>query len=196
MASQRPPIDRRSFRVAIVCALPLEADAVSLLFDHFWDRERGPYGRADGDTNRYITGRIGGHDVVLAVLPNIGTNSAAAATASLRSSYTGLHLALVGICGGVPRIANFDACLGDVVVSKAIVQYDYGRRYPGHFSEKNTIEDSLGRANDSPCSIRNGVCEKDHSRLASEHALASAYLDDRRIKDAIEMFEHVVAFRK
>ncbi|KAM0297028.1 hypothetical protein ACHAPM_010217 [Fusarium culmorum] len=148
MASQGPPIDRRSFRVAIVWALPREADAVSLLFDHFWDRERGPYGRADGDTNHSITGRIGGHDVVLAVLPNMSTNSAAAATASLRSSYTGLHLVLlVGICGGVPRIANFDACLGDVVVSKAIVQYDYGRRYPGRFAVKNTVEDSLGRAN-------------------------------------------------
>ncbi|RDW56930.1 hypothetical protein BP5796_12997 [Coleophoma crateriformis] len=31
------------------------------------------------------------------------------------------------------------------------------------------------------------------SRLTSEHALASAYLDDRRIKDAIKIFEHVVA---
>ncbi|WXC53970.1 hypothetical protein QX201_013615 [Fusarium graminearum] len=148
MASKGPPIDRRSFRVAIICALPLEADAVSLLFDHFWDRERGPYGRAYGDMNHYITGRIGRHDAVMVVLPNMGTNSAAAATASLRSSYTGLNLALlVGICAGVPRIANFDICLGDVVVSKTIIQYDYGRRYSGHFDVKCTVEDSLGRAN-------------------------------------------------
>ncbi|KAF4419999.1 phosphorylase superfamily protein, partial [Fusarium austroafricanum] len=148
MASQGPPTERRSFRVAIICALPREADAVNLLFDQFWDDEGDLYGRADGDTNTYITGRIGGHDVVLAVLPSMGTNSAAAATASLRSSYTGLKLAiLVGICGGVPRIANFDAYLGDVVVSKAIIQYDYGRQYPSHFAVKNTIEDSLGRAN-------------------------------------------------
>ncbi|KAI3571337.1 hypothetical protein IWW34DRAFT_639515, partial [Fusarium oxysporum f. sp. albedinis] len=32
-------------------------------------------------------------------------------------------------------------------------------------------------------------------RLASEHALASAYLNERRIKDAIKMLEHVVAVR-
>jgi nucleoside phosphorylase len=77
----------------------------------------------------------------------MGTISAAAATASLRSSYTGLKLAmLVGICGGVPRIAGFDTLLGDVVVSKTIIQYDYGRQYPGHFAVKNTVEDSLGRA--------------------------------------------------
>ncbi|KAI8670400.1 CCHC-type domain-containing protein [Fusarium keratoplasticum] len=148
MASPQPPADRKSFRVAIVCALPHEADAVTLLFDQFWDEEGDPYGRADGDTNTYITGRIGDHHVVLAVLPNMGTNSAAAATASLRSSYTGLKLAiLVGICGGVPRIANFDAFLGDTVVSKTIIQYDYGRQYPGYFAVKNTVEDSLGRAN-------------------------------------------------
>lgn len=148
MASPKPPADRKSFRVAIVCALPREADAVTLLFDQFWDEERDHYGRADGDTNTCITGRIGDHHVVLAVLPNMGTNSAAAATASLRSSYTGLKLAiLVGICGSVPRIANFDAFLGDVIVSKTIIQYDYGRQYPGYFAVKNTVEDSLGRAN-------------------------------------------------
>lgn len=148
MTTVQPPAGRKDFRVAIVCALPREADAVTLLFDHFWDEERDPYGRADGDTNTYITGRIGEHNIVLAILPNIGTISAAAGTASLRSSYTGLKLAiLVGICGGVPRIAGFDTLLGDVVVSKTIIQYDYGRQYPGHFTVKDTVEDSLGRAN-------------------------------------------------
>ncbi|KAH6869398.1 nucleoside phosphorylase domain-containing protein [Thelonectria olida] len=148
MSPLQPPTDRKSFRVAIICALPREADAITLLFDQFWDEVRDPYGRVDGDTNTYITGRIGDHNIVLAVLPNMGTNSAAAATASLRSSYTGLRLAiLVGICGGVPRIADCDAFLGDVVVSKSIIQYDYGRQYPGHFSVKNTVEDSLARAN-------------------------------------------------
>ncbi|KAM0239457.1 hypothetical protein ACHAP5_008379 [Fusarium lateritium] len=142
------PKDRRGFEIAMICALPREANAANLLFDQFWDDEGDLYGRADGDTNTYITGRIGGHNVVLAVLPSMGTSSAAAATASLRSSYTGLKLAiLVGICGGIPRINNFDVYLGDVVVSKAIVQYDYGRQYPEYFAIKNTVEDSLGRAN-------------------------------------------------
>jgi len=49
----------------------------------------------------------------------MSTKSAMAATLSLRSSFTGVKVAiLVGICGGVPRIDNFDAYLGDVVVSK------------------------------------------------------------------------------
>ncbi|KAL7932117.1 nucleoside phosphorylase domain-containing protein [Trichoderma chlorosporum] len=142
------PTSRDQFHIAIICALPREADAVTLLFDQFWDEESDPFGRATGDTNTYITGRLGKHNVVLAVLPNMGTNSAAAATASLRSSYSNLKLALlVGICGGVPQIAGDDVFLGDVVVSKAIVQYDFGRQYPGGFEVKKNVEDSLGRAN-------------------------------------------------
>jgi hypothetical protein len=40
------------------------------------------------------------------------------------------------------------------------------------------------------------LAEEDHSQLASEHELARAYLNDRRIKEAIEMLEHVVAAQK
>ncbi|KAL6814635.1 nucleoside phosphorylase domain-containing protein [Trichoderma camerunense] len=148
MAQVIKPTSRDQFHIAIICALPLEANAVNLLFDEFWDDDGDPFGRANGDTNSYSTGRIGKHNVVLAILPGMGTNNAAAATASLRSSYSNLKLALlVGICGGVPRIEGDDVFLGDVVVSKAIVQYDFGRQYPGSFEIKNTIEDSLGRAN-------------------------------------------------
>jgi nucleoside phosphorylase len=148
MAQFVQPKSRDDFHVAIICALPLEANAVTPLFDQFWDEEGDPYGRANGDNNTYITGRLGKHNVVLAVLPNMGTNSAASATASLRSSYGNLKLAfLVGVCGGVPQIEGDDVYLGDVVVSKAIIQYDLGRQYPEHFEVKNTVEDSLGRAN-------------------------------------------------
>jgi nucleoside phosphorylase len=177
MATLRPPSDRTHFHIAIICALPREADAVALLFDHFWDEGRDTFGRADNDTNTYITGRIGAHNVVLAVLPSMGTNSAAAAAASLRSSYTHIRLAaLVGICGGVPRIGGLDVFLGDVVISKTIVQYDYGRQYPGHFAVKNTVEDSLARANKDIRGLL-AVFETEHmrERLQSE---ATTHLQD------------------
>ncbi|KAH7304541.1 hypothetical protein B0I35DRAFT_444992 [Stachybotrys elegans] len=48
MSAPRSLADHKSFRFAIVSALPREADAVTLLFDY----------RADGDTNTYIIGRI------------------------------------------------------------------------------------------------------------------------------------------
>jgi cytochrome c-type biogenesis protein CcmH/NrfG len=40
------------------------------------------------------------------------------------------------------------------------------------------------------------LAEEDHSRLTSEQVLASAYLNDRRITEAIEMLEHVMAVQK
>ncbi|KAF5559004.1 hypothetical protein FMEXI_199 [Fusarium mexicanum] len=125
MASAQPPKNRDEFRVAIMCALSREADAMSLLFDEFWDEMGDPYGRVDSDTNSYITGRIEKHNVVMTILSGMGTSSAAAASVNLKASYTGLQLVLlVGVCGGLPRIGDKDAFLGDVIVSKQIVGYD------------------------------------------------------------------------
>ena len=142
------PNDRNDFTVAVICALPLEYDAVSYIYDEFWDEDGDQYGRADGDTNSYTTGRIGDHNVVLALLPRMGKANAASAAASLRSSDSQIRLALlVGVCGGVPRHDNGEVFLGDVVISRTVVQYDLGRQYPDKFVQKDTIEDSLGRSN-------------------------------------------------
>jgi nucleoside phosphorylase/tetratricopeptide (TPR) repeat protein len=145
--SQRPS-RRDDFEVAIICALPLEYDAVVLLFDEFWDKDGDKFGRAAGDFNTYTTGRIGKHDVVLALLSRMGKASSSAAAASMRSSYTALRMViLAGICGGVPFNGQAEILLGDVVISKSIIQYDFGRKYPNGFMRKNTAEDSLGRHN-------------------------------------------------
>ncbi|TQW06747.1 phosphorylase superfamily protein [Cordyceps javanica] len=45
------------------------------------------------------------------------------------------------------EIDGRDVFLGNVVISRTLVQFDYGRQYPGHFAVKKTIDDSLGRAN-------------------------------------------------
>ncbi|KZL84851.1 phosphorylase superfamily protein, partial [Colletotrichum incanum] len=93
------------------------------------EEDRARLGSAPGDYNTYSTGRIGSHDVVLLLLPNMGKSSAASAAASLRSSFTRIKLAiLTGICGGVPGIrTSNEVFLGDVVISKSIIQYDLGR---------------------------------------------------------------------
>ncbi len=96
----------------------------------------------------YTTGRIGKYDVVLTLLPDMGKVAAAGAAASVRSSYSGLKLAiLVGICGGVPGAGVQEMLLGDVVISKTVIQHDPGRRYPNAFVTKDTVDDSLGRSN-------------------------------------------------
>ena len=38
-----------------------------------------------------------------------------------------------------------DVLLGDVVISKTVVQYDLGRQFPNGFVMRDTVDDRLGR---------------------------------------------------
>ena len=142
------PSSRSEFEIAIICALAVEVDAVSYVFDEFWDDDGDPYSRAPGDFNHYTTGRIEHHNVVLALLPHMGKASTASAAASLRSSYTNVRLALVvGVCGAVPHSGKGDVLLGDVIISTTVVQHDFGAQYTDRFIRKDTVGDNLGRPN-------------------------------------------------
>ncbi|KAL2680329.1 hypothetical protein Neosp_007926 [[Neocosmospora] mangrovei] len=155
---------RKDFEVAIICALRLEYDAISYLFDEFWDEDGDQYGKALGDTNHYTTGRMGNYNIVLALLPHMGKANAASAAASMRSSYSSLRLVLlIGVCGAAPRSQDDEILLGDVVISKTIVQYDFGRRYPDKFVRKSTVDENIGRANKD---VRNlvAIFETDRGR--------------------------------
>lgn len=182
--SQRPS-SREDFEVAIICALPLEYDAVVLLFDEFWDEDGDTFGRAIGDVNNYRTGRIGKHNVVLALLSHMGKAHAAAAAASMRSSYGALRLViLAGICGGVPFNSQGEIFLGDVVISKSIIQYDFGRKYPNGFMRKTTDEDNLRKHGKN---IRNFLTKFDTSsdkgRLFERTAYFLKQLQQKASKD-------------
>ncbi|KID85971.1 kinesin light chain [Metarhizium guizhouense ARSEF 977] len=147
MTALRPSC-REDFEIAIICALPLEYNAVALLFDEFWDGDGDRFGRAASDDNAYKTGRIGKHSVVLALLPGMGKVSAAAAAASMRSSYVALRLVLLaGICGGAPHYNQDEILLGDVIISKTVIQYDFGRQYPDGFARKDKTEGDLSKHN-------------------------------------------------
>jgi nucleoside phosphorylase len=149
MSTLRPPRSRDEFTVAIICALEREAENVRSVFDICWEDQDEQYGKSRGDTNAYSTGVIGRHNVVLAHMPGMGSTSASAVASGLKASFSGIQLALVvGICGVVPTHPNTkeEIFLGDVIISTAVVQYDFGRKYPGGFERKKEIEDSLGRA--------------------------------------------------
>jgi nucleoside phosphorylase len=143
-----PSPPRWDFKIAIICALDLEASAVSALFDKQWEYDQIG-GRAPRDLNSYSTGVIGYHNVVLVHLPNMGKVAAATATACLHASFQGIQIALVvGICGGAPsrKQLNEDILLGDVVISEGLVQYDLGRQFPNNrFVRKDTPRDNLPR---------------------------------------------------
>ena len=141
------PRKRSEFGIAIICALPLEADPIEALFDETYDRFGELYGKESRDQNTYITGRIGNHNVVLCIMPGIGRSPAASVASSLRLSFTGVQLALVvGICGATPYTPDEQQIfLGDVIISDSVIQYDLGRQYPGGFQRKTEVTDTLGR---------------------------------------------------
>ncbi|RSL49144.1 hypothetical protein CEP53_009259 [Fusarium sp. AF-6] len=142
------PSRRDEFEVAIICALPLEYDAVSYTFDEFWDQDGDRYGRAPNDPNTYTTGRIGNFNVVLALLSRMGKTNAASTAASIAMSFGGIRMALlVGVCGAAPHNKGEEILLGDVVISSRVIEYDFGRQYPDKFVRKDTLEDSHGRPN-------------------------------------------------
>ncbi|KAH7327805.1 hypothetical protein B0I35DRAFT_1645 [Stachybotrys elegans] len=130
---------REDYHLAVICALSLEYDAAVLTVDQFFDPPEGAPGR---------TGRIGQYNVVL-IVSGVGKVYAAYAANLLRQSYPNLKLAmLTGICGGVPNPSpEEEIVLGDVIISKSIVQYDFGRRYPGTFQRKKDFDDNHGRPN-------------------------------------------------
>ena len=151
------PSSRDEFEIAIVCALKVEYDAVSLLVDEFWDGTSGSsYDEAPGDPNLYRAGRIGKVNVVLVLLSDMGKATSASSTTSLAMSYSGLKLMLLtGICGGVPRTRTVpELILGDVVISSSVIQYDLGRQFPDQFAMKDNPTDILRRPQRS---IRNLV---------------------------------------
>lgn len=147
--SQPRPSSRDEYQIAILCALPLEYNAVSAIFDCFWDEQGDNFGRVPGDPNCYTTGCIGRYNVVLALISRIGKAYAASAAASLRSSYGGLKLVLlVGVCGGMPyNQFGEEILLGDVVISKSVAQHDLGRKYPNSFVMKDAAGDGLRTSN-------------------------------------------------
>ncbi|CAH0015850.1 unnamed protein product [Clonostachys rhizophaga] len=182
------PADVNGFKVAIYCALPLEADAMISLFDTIWDKERYP--RTHVDKNSYTFGAVGGQNVVLVHLASMGKNSAAIAASGCCSSFPCIELSLVvGICGGVPFGAggSIERVLGDVVISEGLVQLDLGRRYPDRFARKRTLQENLSR----PCVQLRGFLAmlKSSRKLCSLTEKTNRHLGDLRSRtDALRDF--------
>ncbi|KAK2028279.1 ankyrin [Colletotrichum zoysiae] len=112
------------YTVAWICALYLEmAAAIAML-----DENHTPLPSYDEDPNCYTLGRIKGHNVVIACLPEgeYGTNNAANVMTNLNRTFPMIRVCLmVGIGGGAPCLV--DIRLGDVVVGSRVMQYDLGK---------------------------------------------------------------------
>ncbi|KAK1984156.1 hypothetical protein LZ30DRAFT_652214 [Colletotrichum cereale] len=153
MANRSPR--NEDFKIAIICTLSVEYDAVELIFDEFWTQDKYPQRRPPAGFGSIQAGRIGDNNVILCLLPSMGKTGAAVAAARILVSYPGLELAiLTGICGGVPSPGtDHEILLGDVVISNSVVHYDTGRQYPDRFALEETVKDSIGRPSADICAI-------------------------------------------
>ncbi|KAF5512114.1 hypothetical protein CGCA056_v012004 [Colletotrichum aenigma] len=122
---------RHEIKIAIICALTLEADAIHALFDEHWHGTISTQMRSPGDTNSYSFGVICGYPVVLVHMPGMGKSNASSVATNCRNSFPNVKLALVvGVCGAVPFYGDRkEIILGDVIISEGLVPYDFGRRY-------------------------------------------------------------------
>ncbi|KAI1060008.1 hypothetical protein LB506_012617 [Fusarium annulatum] len=134
MADLSPPkVQPENYSVGWICALDIELTAAECMLD-------ASHGNCDQDThdsNTYILGSIGEHNIVLACLPDggAGNNNAAIVATHLRRTFPSITLMLmVGIGGGVPGPHN--PRLGDVVIGNEVIQYDLVKSFDDHVQLK------------------------------------------------------------
>lgn len=139
-----------------ICAIKAEYVAARAFLD---EEHEGPTAVSPNDNNAYTLGKIWGHNVVIAVLPDgeYGTSSAASVARDMMHSFCNVRIGLmVGIGGGAPS-KRHDIRLGDIVVSAprdgkgGVFQYDFGK----------TIQDQnfrqTGFLNQPPTVLRTAV---------------------------------------
>ncbi|KKO99136.1 hypothetical protein THAR02_08748 [Trichoderma harzianum] len=128
VSSVSTQIPRKSFRFAIICTLLIEYDAVCLIFDELWDKYSEWIERNE---IVHTTGRIGRHNVVVALLTSTEKLTVVTGIMQSRLLYSQLKLyLLVGICGAVPKFGHGERekniSLGDVILSTIGVKYGIG----------------------------------------------------------------------
>jgi nucleoside phosphorylase len=145
-----------NYTVGWICAISTEYVAAQAFLD---EKHKGPGYVSVNDNNDYTLGKIGKHNVVIAVLPDgeYGIASAASVARDMLHSFPNVRIGLmVGIGGGAPS-GKHDIRLGDVVVSApcdrngGVFQYDFGK----------TIQDQSFRAtgflNQPPTVLRTAI---------------------------------------
>ncbi|KAF9639619.1 hypothetical protein BFW01_g11425 [Lasiodiplodia theobromae] len=165
--------DPKKYTVGWICAIKTEYVAARAFLDEEHEQAESV---SQNDNNSYALGRIGLHNVVIAVLPEgeYGNNSAAAVARDMMHSFPNVRIGLmVGIGGGAPS-SGHDIRLGDIVVSSpgggtgGVWQYDYGK----------TIQDQkfhhTGFLDQPPTSLRTAVADLKATYELEGHGIKAA----------------------
>jgi nucleoside phosphorylase len=146
----------KDYTIGWICAISTEYVAAHAFLD---EKREGSECVSTNDNNNYTLGRVGKHNVVIAVLPDgeYGISAATGVARDLLRSFPSVRIGLlVGIGGGAPS-RKHDIRLGDIVVSaprggkSGVFQYDFGK----------TIQDqsyqATGFLNQPPMVLRTAV---------------------------------------
>lgn len=156
-----------------ICAISTEYVAAQAFLD---EKHDGPAHVSINDNNDYTLGRVGKHNVVIAVAPDgeYGTQSAATVARDMMHSFPNIRAGLmVGIAGGVPS-PKHDIRLGDIVVSAprngkgGIFQYDLGKEI------QNQEFQTTGFLNQPPPLLRTAVAGLRAQYESDGHRLKAA----------------------
>lgn len=142
MSRPSRPLTHADYTIACICPMGLELAPVYAMLDE--THQSLPTIR---DSNSYTLGRIGAHNVVIAVMPETGNSNATTVAIQLLNDFRFIRFGLlVGVGGGIPGEEEHDIRLGDVVVSRptatfgGVVQFDRGKVHPdGKFERTGSL---------------------------------------------------------
>jgi nucleoside phosphorylase len=172
------------YSIGWIAPLPLELTAAKAMLDEdHGDIHVGGY--------IYHGGRIGNHNVVMAVQPKMGTDAASDLAARVRAAFRNIeYFVVVGIGGGVPSYgpagAQHHIVFGDVVVSYpkgsygGVVRYDFGA-----WTAKDQLE-FRGHTNSPPDSLLAAVNALQTMHLMKCGTKIPAYLQEMRLNIHID----------
>ncbi|KAL7913596.1 nucleoside phosphorylase domain-containing protein [Trichoderma velutinum] len=169
------------YAVGWICAISTEYVAAQAFLD---ERHGTPSSVSRHDNNDYTLGRIGPHNVVIAVLPDgeYGIASAASVARDMLHSFPNVRIGLmVGIGGGAPSPSH-DIRLGDIVVSAprdgmgGVFQYDFGKTI------QNQSFQTTGFLNQPPTVLRTAMAGLRSKHESEGHEYEATILEIFNLK--------------